>query len=142
LSVALTSCEARKESPRPTSTAHSSASQGRPIGAGAIARTDAVAVAVRFVRAYLSFEAGRLLAEQVPGVSEELRAALTRMRVPPASRSRQTEVVGARLERIDAHSARVTVRVRNVDEQLTYPLAIDLIRREGRWSVLSAGDDT
>jgi len=33
------------------------------------------------------------------------------------------------------------VRVRSVDEQLTYPLPIDLVRRDGRWSVLSAGDD-
>jgi hypothetical protein len=32
--------------------------------------------------------------------------------------------------------------VRNVDEQLTYPLPIDLVRRDDRWTVQSAGDDT
>ena len=141
LTMALAGCQAREDAPRPSSTAHTPASQGRPIGADADARFHAVAVAVRFVRGYLSFQAGRLLAEQVPSTSEELRAALKRLRVPPASRSRQTEIVEARLERIDASSARVTVRVRSVDEQLTYPLPIDLVRRDGRWSVLSAGDD-
>jgi hypothetical protein len=138
LTMALAGCQAREDAPRPSSTPHSPASQGRPIGADPDARFYAVAAAVRFVRGYLSFQAGRLLAEQVPSTTEEL---LKRLRVPPASRSRQTEIVGARLERIDASSARVTVRVRSVDEQLTYPLPIDLVRRDGRWSVLSAGDD-
>ena len=141
LTMALAGCQAREDAPRPSSTAHSPASQGRPIGADADARFYAVAAAVHFARGYLSFQAGRLPAEQIPSTSEELRAALKRLRVPPASRSRQTEIVGARLERIDASSARVTVRVRSVDEQLTYPLPIDLVRRDGRWSVLSAGDD-
>jgi hypothetical protein len=98
--------------------------------------------AVRFARGYLSFQAGRLVAQQVPAASQEVRAALKRLRVPPAVRSRRTKIVGAQLERIDALSARVTVRVRNVDERLTYPLPIDLVRRDGRWVVLSAGDDT
>jgi hypothetical protein len=142
LTVALTGCPGHEGSPRATSTAHSSASQGRPIGADSDARVYAVVAAVRFVRGYLAFEAGRLLAEHVPGVTEKLRAALKRLRVPPASRSRRTEIVGARLDRIDARGARVTVRVRNVDERLMYPLAIDLARRDGRWSVLSVGDDT
>jgi hypothetical protein len=102
----------------------------------------AVAAAVRFARGYLSFQAGRLLAEQVPAASQEVRAALKRLRVPPAVWSRQTKIVGAQLERIDALSARVTVRVSNVDERLTYPLPIDLVRRNGRWVVLSTGDDT
>ena len=142
LAMALAGCGAREDSPRPTSTAHSPAPQGRPIGADADARVYAVAAAVRFVRGYLSFQAGRLLPEQVPDASEELRTALKRLRVPPASRSRQTKIVGAQLERIDALSARVTVRVRNADERLIYPLPIDLVRRGGRWVVLSAGDDT
>lgn len=141
LTMALAGCRAHEGSPRATSSAHSSASQGRPIGAGAHARVHAVAAAVSFVRGYLSFEAGRLLAGQVPGATEELRAVLRRLRVSPASRRRRTEIVSARLERIDARGARVTVRVRNVDEQLTYPLPIDLVRRDGRWYVLSAGDD-
>jgi hypothetical protein len=139
--MALAGCRGREDAPRPTSTANSPGAQGRPIGAHANARFDAVAVAMRFVRGYLSFQAGRLHADQVPSTSEELRAALKRLRVPPASSGRQTDIVEARLERIDASSARVTVRVRSVDEQLTYPLPIDLVRRDGRWSVLSAGDD-
>jgi hypothetical protein len=141
LTMALAGCQAPEGAPRPSSTAHSSASQGRRIGADADARFHAVAAAVRFVRGYLSFQAGRLLGEQVPSTTEELRAALERLRVPPASRSRKTEIVRARLERIDASSARVTVWVRSVDEQLTYPLPIDLVRRDGRWLVLSVGDD-
>ena len=142
LATALAGCRAHEDSPRPTSTVDSPAPHGRPIGADADARVYAVAAAVRFARGYLSFQAGRLLAEQVPGASQEVRSALKRLRVPPAFRSRQTEIVGAQLERIDALSARVTVRVRNVDERLTYPLPIDLVRRDGRWVVLSAGDDT
>ena len=101
-----------------------------------------VATSTRFVRGYLAFQAGRLAADQVPDATPELRAALKRLRVPPASKGRQTRIVGAQLERIDARSARVTVQVRNVDEQLTYPLPIDLVRRDDRWAVLSAGDDT
>jgi hypothetical protein len=142
LTLILAGCGAHEDSPRETSTAHSSTAQGRSIGASADARVHAVAAAVRFVRGYLSFEAGRILADQVPGAGKELRAALGRMRIPPASRNRQTEIVGARLERIDARSARVTVRVRDVDDQLTYPLPVDLVRLDGRWAVLSAGDDT
>jgi hypothetical protein len=142
VAMALVGCGSHEGAPRVGSSAHSPTSEGRPIGAAAGARASAIAAAVRFVRGYLSFQAGRLLAQQVPGGSDELRAALKRLRVPPASRSRQTEIVGAQLERIDARSARVTVHVRNVDEQLTYPLPIDLVRRDGRWAVLSAGDDT
>jgi hypothetical protein len=142
LATALAGCGAHEDSPRPTSTVDSPAPQGRPIGSDADARVYAVAAAVRFARGYLSFQAGRLLAEQVPDASQEVRAALKRLRVPPAVRSRQTKIVGAQLERIDALGARVTVRVRNVDERLTYPLPIDLVRRDGRWVVLSAGDDT
>jgi hypothetical protein len=142
LATALAGCVAHEDSPRPTSTVDSPAPQGRRIGADADARVYAVAAAFRFARAYLSFQAGRLLAEQVPAASQEVRAALKRLRVPPTVRSRQTKIVGAQLERIDALSARVTVRVRNVDERLTYPLPIDLVRRDGRWVVLSAGDDT
>jgi hypothetical protein len=141
LATALAGCGAHEDSPRPSSTVDSPAPQGRPIGADADARLYAVAAAVRFARGYLSFQAGRLLAEQVPGASQELRSGLKRLRVPPAFRSRLTKIVGAQIERIDAVSARVTVRVRNVDERLTYPLPIDLVRRDGRWVVLSAGDD-
>jgi len=93
------------------------------------------------VRGYLAFQAGRLAPGEVPTATPELREGLKRLRVPPASRARRTRIVAAKLERIDARSARVTVQVRNVDEQLTYPLPIDLVRRSGRWAALSAGDD-
>ncbi len=141
LTMILAGCQPGESPRRPTSTAYAPLSQRRPIGADADAGSTAVAVAVRFVRGYLSFQAGRLPAEQVRNTSKELRAALQRLRVPPASRSRQGEIAGARLERMDAESARVTVSVRSVDERLTYPLPIDLLRRDGRWWVLSAGDD-
>jgi hypothetical protein len=117
-------------------------SEGRPIGAAPAPGAQAIATSLRFVRGYLSFQAGRLKPDQVPDATRELRKALEQLRIPPASRARRTEIAGARLERVDARSARVTVQVRNVDEQLTYPLPIDLVRRDDRWAVLSAGDDT
>ena len=117
-------------------------SEGRQIGGDSNPSAQVVATSTTFVRGYLAFQAGRLAADQVPDATPELRAALKRLRIPPASKGRQTRIVGAQLERIDARSARVTVQVRNVDEQLTYPLPIDLVRRDDRWAVLSAGDDT
>ena len=66
---------------------------------------------------------------------------MKRVRLSPASRTRPRAMAGARLERITASSARVTVAVRSLDEHLTYPLPIDLVLREGRWWVVSAGDD-
>ncbi|MGH2948423.1 MAG: hypothetical protein ACRDPC_19560 [Solirubrobacteraceae bacterium] len=117
-------------------------SEGRQIGGASNPSAEAIATSTRFVRGYLAFQAGRLEPDQVPDATPELRNALKRLRVPPASQGRETRIVGAQLERIDARSARVTVQVRNVDEQLTYPLPIDLVRRDDRWAVLSAGDDT
>jgi hypothetical protein len=116
--------------------------EGRQIGGGPNPSAQAVATSMRFVRDYLAFQAGRLTPDRVPDATPELRDALKRLRIPPASQRRQTRIVGAQLERIDERSARVTVQVRNVDEQLTYPLPIDLVRRDDRWAVLSAGDDT
>jgi uncharacterized NAD(P)/FAD-binding protein YdhS len=78
----------------------------------------------------------------VPDASAQLRRALRHQRIPPAQRDRRAEVVRAEVNRIDARSARVTVTVRNRDETLTYPLPIDLVRRQGSWLVLAAGDDT
>src|SRR4051794_36649402 len=116
--------------------------EGRPLGGPrSDAGADAIAAATRFARGYLGFQAGRLAAGDVPAATRELHAGLKRLRVPPASRTRRTRIVAARLERIDARSARVTVQVHNVDEQLTYPLPIALVRRGGRWAALSAGDD-
>jgi hypothetical protein len=90
----------------------------------------------------LAFQAGRLKPDEVPDATPQLRHALKRLRIPLASPGRQTKIAGAQLESIDARSARVTVQVRNVDEQLTYPLPIDLVCCKNRWAVLSAGDVT
>jgi hypothetical protein len=127
------------QAPRPTA---ANESEGRRIGGEPTASAEAIATSLRFVRGYLAFQAGRQSAAQVPDATPELRKALERLRIPPASQDRRTRIAGAQLERIDRRSARVTVQVRNVDEQLTYPLPIDLVRRDGRWAVLSAGDDT
>jgi hypothetical protein len=139
----LTACggsdDGRRADRRPPATP---GSEGRQIGAKTSPSAQAITTATTFVRGYLAFQAGRLEPEQLPDATPQLRAALKRLRVPPASRDRRTMIVSAQLERIDARSARVTVQVRNVDEQLTYPLPIDLVRRDGRWAVLSAGDDT
>jgi hypothetical protein len=127
--------------PSPQATA-TNESEGRRIGSEPTAAAEAIATSLRFVRGYLAFQAGHRAVDDVPGTTPELRTALKRLRIPPASRDRRTRIVGAQLERIDQRSARVTVQVRNVDEQLTYPLPIELVRRHDRWAVLSAGDDT
>lgn len=129
-----------RQSATPTPT--QDGSEGRQIGGESSPSAQAIATATRFVRGYLAFQAGRLEPDGVPDATPELRDALKRLRVPPASKGRKTRIVGAQLDRIDARSARVTVQVRNVDEQLTYPLPIDLVRRDDRWTVQSAGDDT
>jgi hypothetical protein len=129
-----------RQSSTPTPT--QDGSEGRQIDGESNPSAQVIATATRFVRGYLAFQAGRLEPDGVPDATPELRDALKRLRVPPASKGRKTRILGAQLDRIDAHSARVTVQVRNVDEQLTYPLPIDLVRRDDRWAVQSAGDDT
>lgn len=115
--------------------------EGRPIGGRTGPEAAATTAAIRFVRGYLAFQSGQLTADEVPDASRGLRQALKRARIPPATRDRETAITSAVLERIDARSAHVTVTVRNVDEDLTYPLPIDLIARGTRWTVTSAGDD-
>jgi hypothetical protein len=129
------------DTPPPAPSPTPAGSEGRPIEGAPGARAEVTTTAVRFVRGYLAFQAGRIEPDQVPAATEELRTALRRQRVPPAQRARRAEIVRAGVDRLDAASARVTVQVRNVDEQLVYPLPIDLLRRGGRWLVLSAGDD-
>jgi hypothetical protein len=138
----LAGCGGGDNRERVTATPTEDSGEGRPIGGQSNPSTETIATATRFVRGYLRFQAGRLNPDQVPDATPQLRDALKRLRIPPASQGRTTKIVGAQLERIDARSARVTVQVRNVDEQLTYPLPIDLVRSGGRWAVLSTGDDT
>jgi hypothetical protein len=114
---------------------------GRPIGGRSTAGAQAIATSVRFVRGFLAFQAGQRAPEHVPATTPELRRALRRLQTPPAAQDRRPAIVRAQLERIGGRSARVTVHVRNPDERLTYPLPIDLVRRDSRWAVLSAGDD-
>jgi hypothetical protein len=117
------------------------AGEGRPIGAVPSASAQAVATAVRFARGYLLVQAGRLPVGRLPDAAPELIAGLKHLRVPPAQRFRHAAIVGADLNRIDARGARATVRVRNLDERLTYPLPLDLERRAGRWIIVNTGDD-
>lgn len=139
--LALPGCGGGSPS-EPAAPAVDGAPSGRPIGGADDPRQQAAATAVRFVRGYLAFQAGRLGPERVPDASAQLRRALRHQRIPPAQRDRRAEVVRAEVNRIDARSARVTVTVRNRDEALSYPLPIDLVRRQGSWLVLAAGDDT
>lgn len=139
--LALPGCGGGSPS-EPAAPAVDGAPSGRPIGGAHDPRQQAAATAVRFVRGYLAFQAGRLGPERVPDASAQLRRALRHQRIPPAQRDRRAEVVRAEVNRIDARSARVAVTVRNRDEALTYPLPIDLVRRQGSWLVLAAGDDT
>lgn len=133
-----------EDDPMPAATdpgTNAQGSSGRPIGAAQGAEGEAVAAALRFTRGYLRFQRGELEASEVPRSTPELRRGLRRLRIPPAARRRRARVVRARVDRIDPRSARVTVTVTNEDEQLTYPLPLDLVRRVGAWQVLSAGDD-
>lgn len=116
---------------------------GRAIGAPQDPERKAVGAAVAFVRGYLAWQAGELdRPEEIPNVGADLAEAIGRARVPPAQRERDSTITAARLERIDGQSARVTVQVTNRDEDLTYPLPIDLQPADGgRWIVLAAGTD-
>lgn len=116
---------------------------GRAIGAEQSRDRQAIAAAVNFVEGYLAWQRGDLDdVDEIPSASADLAEAIRRARVPPAQRERDSAIAAARLERIDDRSARVTVTVVNRDEDLTYPLPVDLQRSsDGRWIVLAAGTD-
>ncbi len=135
----LTACGG--EAPRPQRAPSGVSAEGRPLAGAVDARAMVRATALRFARGYLALQAGELPPDRVPHAAPRLRRSLQRLRVPLAQQTRDADVLGANVDRLDASSARVTVLVRNRDEQLTYPLPLDLLLDGRRWAVVSAGDD-
>lgn len=114
---------------------------GRPLGAPQGQGGVAIDAALRFTRGYLRFSRGLLPAERLPAAAPELRGSLKGQRIPLASRDRRSAVVSADVKRLSVASARVTVTVRNISEGFDYPLPLDLVKRGGRWLVLTIPDD-
>jgi hypothetical protein len=129
------------EAPRPLRAPSGPSAEGRPLAGAVDARATVRATALRFARGYLAFQAGELSPGRVPHATRRLRRSLQRLRVPLAQQTREDEVLAANVDRLDKGSARVTVLLRDRDEQLTYPLPLDLLLDGRRWSVVSAGDD-
>lgn len=143
--VALGACGGAQPAPAPTPTPPDAEQDGggRAIGAEQGPDQEATGASVAFVRGYLAWQRGELAdVDEIPNASADLAEAIRRERIPPAQRERDSAIAAARVERLDAQSARVTVTVVNRDEDLTYPVPVDLQRTsDGRWIVLSAGTD-
>lgn len=139
----LTACGAGEPAPSPAPPPTEQGAGGRAIGAQQSPDRQAIAAAVNFMQGYLAWQRGELGdVDDIPNASADLAEAIRRQRVPPAQRERDSAIAAVRLERIDDRSARVTVTVVNRDEDLTYPVPVDLQRTtDGRWLVLAAGTD-
>ncbi|MGD9734226.1 MAG: hypothetical protein AB7V58_01265 [Solirubrobacterales bacterium] len=102
-------------------------------------RSASEAAAVRFLEDYLPFLYGRggagSIRAAVPRLAERL--VRSRVRVPPAARSRRPrlEAIGAR----DLAGSRALVRARVGDGVVSYTIALALARFEDRWLVVSVG---
>ena len=99
------------------------------------------AAAVRFLGGYLPFLYGQGKARSIRAATPQLveRLVRSRVRVPPAARSRRP-----RLEAIGGPSGedgRALVKARVGDGAVSYTLALALVRRSGRWLVHSVGAD-
>jgi hypothetical protein len=97
------------------------------------------AAAVRFLGGYLPFLYGKGGARSIRAATPQLveRLVRSRVRVPPAARTRDP-----RLEAIGGPSGaghRALVNARVGDDTVSYTLALALLRRSGRWLVHSVG---
>lgn len=105
----------------------------------AVRRSEPEAAAVRFLEDYLPFLYGRGGAGPIRAATPRLaeRLVRSRVRVPPAARSRRPrlEAIGAR----DLAGSRALVRARVGDGVVSYTIALALARSEGRWLVVSVG---
>lgn len=105
----------------------------------AVRRSEPEAAAVRFLEGYLPFLYGRGGAGPIRAATPRLaeRLVRSRVRVPPAARSRRPRLVaiGAR----DLAGNRALVRARVGDGVVSYTIALALARSEDRWLVVSVG---
>jgi hypothetical protein len=102
-------------------------------------RSEPEAAAVRFLGGYLPFLYGQGAAKSIRAAMPQLveRLVHSRVRVPPAARSRQP-----RLEAIGGPGrggSRALVKARVGDGAISYTLALSLVRTSGRWFVRSVG---
>jgi hypothetical protein len=102
-------------------------------------RSEPEAAAVRFLGGYLPFLYGQGAAKSIRAATPQLveRLVRSRVRVPPAARSRRP-----RLEAIGGPShtgSRALVKARVGDGAVSYTLALAVVRRSGRWLVRSVG---
>lgn len=115
------------------------------IGAGARREpsiTDARHVGERFLRGYVAFLYGRANADELQGLSADLRRALrrSRVRVPPARARRTPRLV--RVDAVPGAPAVVQVTAMIDDGDLTpYPITAFVERPDGRWLVTHLADD-
>lgn len=102
-------------------------------------RSEPEAAAVRFLDGYLPFLYGQGAAKSIRSATPQLveRLVRSRVRVPPAARSRRP-----RLEAIGGPSGedgRALVKARVGDGAVSYTLALAVVQRSGRWLVRSVG---
>jgi hypothetical protein len=104
-----------------------------------VRRSAPEAAAVRFLEDYLPFLYGRGGAGAIRAATPRLAGRLvrSRVRVPPAARSRRPrlEAIGAR----DLAGNRALARARVGDGVVSYTIALALARSEDRWLVVSVG---
>lgn len=102
-------------------------------------RSEPEVAAVRFLEDYLPFLYGRGAAGSIRAATPRLaeRLVRSRVRVPPAARSRRPrlEAIGAR----DLAGSRALVRARVGDGVVSYTVVLALARSEDRWLVVSVG---
>lgn len=102
-------------------------------------RSEPEATAVRFLGGYLPFLYGQGAAKSIRAATPKLleRLVRSRVRVPPAARSRRP-----RLEAIGGSGhdgSRALVKARVGDGAISYTLALAVVQRSGRWLVRSVG---
>jgi hypothetical protein len=105
----------------------------------AVGQSAPEAAAVRFLEGYLPFLYGQAGSSSIRAATSRLteRLARSRVRVPPAARTRRPrlEAIGVR----GVAGSRALVRARVGDGVVSYTIALALSRLENRWLVVSVG---
>lgn len=105
------------------------------------AETDLAArrAARRFLAGYLALVSGRGSAESIPAASPALVTRLgSRLRIPPASRGRQSKIKRLEGRQIGAELVAVTAGISTAG--ISYSLALTVSRRRGRWVVVRVAE--
>lgn len=137
--IALSACGATSN-PSTTSAPAPAQPSGRAIGGTQGPEQQAVATATRFTRGLLAYQSGQGTADAVPDTTSSVRGLIAKSRVPPAQRARPKEIASVNVFALNGDRAQVQVTVRNLDEDLTYPLNLELVARGDRWTVQGLAD--